>query len=286
MNVFLEHILPGSCMFLFGIFLTLQTIRLYLKSLTPQRGTFQCQISYPVNIKRRSVDILAVLLVLTGIVGMTTQGSHAYANGHFDITSVQHITMYFFFGLCGTMKVFHRWLSKALPLLDQLEYISLALAFVAQALLFKFHLMERDTLDTTIHTLLLYSAYACIVITLSEMTWRNQVLFSLGRGYLVTLQGSWLWQIAVILDNPVPHSAPWKHEDREDIMLATCMFTWHAAVIFLLFLIATASFSCFYKKTMGLRNLEATQNGYTAIIDKEDVETALLTTENFMEEIQ
>ena len=85
------------------------------------------------------------------------------------------------------------------------------MAYLVEGLLFSFHLMGRDMIDTSLHTLLVYTCYACAVITLLELHFRNQVLASLGRGFCTLLQGTWFIQTAFILYSPFK-STPWNSE--------------------------------------------------------------------------
>ena len=102
-------------------------------------------------------------------------------------------------------------LQKWLPVLGQLSYMSFALASLVEGLLFSFHLMGRDMIDTSLHTLLVYTCYACALITLLELHFRYQVLPSLARRFCTLLQGSWFIQTGFILYNPFK-STPWNSE--------------------------------------------------------------------------
>ena len=99
------------------------------------------------------------------------------------------------------------------------------MALCNKALLFKFHLIGLDPLNTLLHTYLLYVVYVCAIITFTEAIFRHQVFFALGRAFCIILEGTWLWQLAFILDSPLPDPGMWKSSDDDDLMLTTCMFT-------------------------------------------------------------
>ena len=82
---------------------------------------------------------------------------------------------------------------------------------MVEGLLFSFHLMGRDMIDTSLHTLLVYTCYACALITLLELHFRHNILVSLGRGFCTLLQGTWFIQTGFILYNPFK-STPWNSE--------------------------------------------------------------------------
>ena len=72
-------------------------------------------------------------------------------------------------------------------------------------------------------------------MTLAELIFRKQVLTSLGRAYFTILQGTWFWQVAFILYNPSTDHKEWNHSDHHDIMLTTCIYTWHVGASFSVF---------------------------------------------------
>ena len=108
-------------------------------------------------------------------------------------------------------------LQKWLPVVDEFSYMSFAMANLVEGLLFSFHLMGRDMIDTSLHTLLVYTCYACALITLLELHFRHNILTSLGRGFCTLLQGTWFIQTGFILYNPFK-STPWNSEGHMHIM--------------------------------------------------------------------
>ena len=173
----------------------------------------------------------------------------------------------------------HPKLKTLLPFIEELEYVMIAMALTVEAILFKFHLVERDMLDTTIHVLLVYSIYGCIILILAEMVFRKQVLLALGRAFFMLLQGTWFCQVAFILYSPIPdqsgvYNTKWDHDNHEDIMLTTCIFTWHMGGVFLFSLSCGFMWACCYRKSGDLTELtmEPVANGYTHLLHHEDAD--------------
>jgi len=122
------------------------------------------------------------------------------------------------------------------PLPQDIEYLIGCLAFIVEAVLFKFHLHGRTEMDVLVHTLLLYVIYVNIVVVVLEMRYRHSVGVALARAYSVLLQGTWFWQAGFLLYNPLPGAVPWRDDDHEQMMVVTMMFTWHMAAVFVVML--------------------------------------------------
>jgi len=120
------------------------------------------------------------------------------------------------------------------PLPEGIEYLAGCLAFVVEAVLFKFHLHGRTELDILLHTLLLYVVYANVVVVALEMRYRNSIAVALCRAYIVFLQGTWFWQAGFVLYNPMPGAVPWDEDDHRQMMVATMIFAWHMAAVFVI----------------------------------------------------
>jgi len=122
------------------------------------------------------------------------------------------------------------------PLPQDIDYMVGCLAFVVEAVLFKFHLHGRTDMDVLIHTLLLYVVYVNIVVVGLEIRRRNSIVLALARAYSVFLQGTWFWQAGFLLYNPLPGAVPWREGDHEQMMVVTMMFTWHMAGVLVVML--------------------------------------------------
>lgn len=120
------------------------------------------------------------------------------------------------------------------PLPEGIEYLAGCLAFVVEAVLFKFHLHGRTELDILLHTLLLYVVYANVIVVALEMRYRHSISVALARAFTVFLQGTWFWQAGFVLYNPIPGAVPWQEGDHEQMMVATMIFAWHMAAVFVI----------------------------------------------------
>ncbi len=282
MGSFPGHVLPGSFFILFGVWWIFQITRKYLWSLSRKGETFRASATFSPRLCAH-FDLEAFLAVLAGVIGMIIE----LQGKSFGISNTQHATMYFFFSLAGLIGLIAPTLKTLVPNMDPFRYLSLALAYTAEALLFKFHLFGRDDLDIMVHTLLLYAIYGCIVFTVAEMTHPTQVLLSLGRAFFTVLQGTWFWQVAFILYNPIPgHSTDWDHHDHHHMMLITCYFTWHVGVIFLFILLCMIGWSCVYRGAGYLDESDITMEdininkGYSHLISHADDEKDVTITQN------
>ena len=180
-------------------------------------------------------------------------------HGVMGMNNMQHGTMYFFFGLvCVISLVSARF--RILPNSEDILYISLALAYITEATLFKFHLFGRQDVDILLHTLLLYTMYGAIVSTLLEMVYRHNMLLAQSRAFFTILQGTWFWQAGFYLYNPFRGDAwggPFDSHDATEampmpkhklMMFITCSFAWHMGAIFILVLVIGAVIGWRYKR--------------------------------------
>ncbi|KAH7939214.1 hypothetical protein HPB52_008508 [Rhipicephalus sanguineus] len=142
--------------------------------------------------------------------------------------SVQHQSMYAFFLISGVVDVMY---NAGFPFPPHTDYVALLLAVASEGLLFHFHLQGRMHLDVMVHMLLLYTMVALVTCLIAEMCRPRSVLASLGRAYFCLLHGTWLWQIAFILYNPLPGHKPWDVQSHMDSMLAASVFAWHMMAV-------------------------------------------------------
>ncbi len=281
MGSFAGHVIPGSFFILFGVWWILQITRNYLMSLSRKGEPFKATVTLSPKLCTY-FDLEAFLAVLAGIIGMIIE----LQGKSFGISNTQHATMYFFFSLAGLLGLLAPTLRRLVPNMEQFRYLSLALAYTVEALLFKFHLFGRDNLDIMVHTLLLYAVYGCIIFTIAEMARPTQVLFSLGRAFFTVLQGAWFWQAAFILYNPITDHARWDHGDHHTMMLITCYFTWHMGIIFLLIFSCMLGWSCLYRRIGYLEESDVTMEeltineGYRHLFSHADDETDLTMIKN------
>ena len=251
MGGFKGHVLPGVYFVLFGIWWTIQIWRKYLKSFQKRNDAFQCQVLYPPKFQRCGVNIEAILLLTSGAIGILGElylGA-AYIGSVIRTRNIQHSVMYAFFILLGLFELIRHILKRRLlPNADDISYLSLAMAYFMEAMLFSFHLMGRDVIDTTFHTLLVHTIHGCAVLSLAEMLFRNQVLAALGRALFTTLQGTWFIQIAFILYSPYDDHVSWDPEDHRNVMLIACIYALHLGAVFLFSVFCGCIINCWTRK--------------------------------------
>lgn len=167
-------------------------------------------------------------------IGFAGEIITAFQNGRFThLGNGQHATMFFFFGMSGLVDILVHF---RFPLPKDVEYIIGTLAFAVEDVLFMFHLHGRTPMDVLIHTLLVYVIHSNVLVGLLEIKYRNNLLVTLARSYVVFLQGTWFWQAGFILYNPIREAEKWDEESHEQMMVVTMIFTWHMAAVFIVML--------------------------------------------------
>jgi hypothetical protein len=222
MGSFGGHALPGSFFILFGLHWTVQFYRKLFESMRhggtsfTATSSFSCSCCNDVDnskatslpsvgrpLRRRpfhrcssSINWEGVLKVACSLIGFFVEVGFAMkGTGRFTaIGSAQHATMFFFFGFCGLVDILVKLRSPVLP--PGSEYMFGAMAFAIEALLFKFHLHGRSTMDVLVHTFLIYVLYATVIVILLEAKFRHVPMLVFVRAFLVIVQGTWFWQVS------------------------------------------------------------------------------------------
>lgn len=285
MGSFGGHALPGSFFIVFAVWWTVQMFRRYFASRMKKSGRvpFKSSVTYSaVDCCRCGASWLrqweweGFCKVFFAVVGFFVEVIAATDSGRFArIGNGQHATMFFAFGLSGLVDIL---VHHGAPLPQDIEYLIGCLAFIVEAVLFKFHLHGRTEMDVLVHTLLLYVIYVNIVVVILEMRYRHSIAVALARAYTVLLQGTWFWQVGFLLYNPLPGAVPWRDDDHEQLMVVTMMFTWHMAAVFVVMLcIGAVVAAC---QTAGRTDVSAelrllrlkpdTSSAHTAAVDCDD----------------
>lgn len=243
MGSFGGHALPGSFFIVFAVWWTVQMFRRYLACRIKKGGAvpFTSSVTFPAvdccRCARSSVrrwEWEGFCKVFFAVVGFLVEVIAASHFGRFRvIANGQHATMFFAFGLSGLVDIL---VHHGAPLPQDIEYLVGSLAFIIEAVLFKFHLHGRTEMNVLVHTLLLYVIYANIIIIILEMRYRHSIAVALTRAYSVFLQGTWFWQVGFLLYNPLPGAVPWREDDHEQMMVITMMFAWHMAAVLVIML--------------------------------------------------
>lgn len=187
--------------------------------------------------RSRIPPIEPALKLMAVIFGMV--GEYATAldeNGKFvAIHNGQHMTMFGFFAFNAIFELLYAYQVPGLP--PDLDYLTGAIAFAIEGLLFIWHLHGRSHLDTQVHTFLVYAIVMCAISTILEIFFKDDVRPRLLRAGFTLLQGSWFFFVGFILYPPQGWKT-WDPEDHEQMMIVTMMFTWNVGgvVIFQLIL--------------------------------------------------
>lgn len=249
MGSFMGHILPGSFFFGFGLWWVYNIFFRYFLCLRGGGsggggvGGVGGVGGGGKNWRRRyrstptfsspccsNVPLEAFFKIAVTAIGITGEFATAFKNGKFThLNNAQHMTMYFFFGLNGVMDLA---LHYRLPLPPDVDYASAALAFLAEGVLFYYHLHGRTHMDIQVHMFLFYLIMCCAVSTIAELCRKSSVLPALCRAFFTLYQGTWFVQVAFILYPPLG-MPKWNEDDHDQMMIVTLIFCWHGALIFI-----------------------------------------------------
>lgn len=154
-----------------------------------------------------------------------------------------HAVMYGFFGLSGVVDLV-MWF-ELFPLPPKFDYFVSSLAFFFEGLLFCFHLHGRDELNVRLHTFLYILVFVTAAVFFLAVI-SDQFFHFVGflRAYLLSLQGSWFFQIGFVLFGP----NPWKNSPVR-VEFLSIVFAFHALTWFVVHLILRiVCYHCYTKK--------------------------------------
>lgn len=276
MGTFGGHTLPGSFFIIFAVWWTVSQFRRYyqsrLKNGAPYQNTATFKFFFLCG-RLRTMELEAIIKIFFTAVGFMGEIITGTKNGKFvHLGNGQHATMFFFFGMTGVIDLL---LHFKVPLPKSMNYATVTLALMVEGCLFRFHLHGRADLDVIIHTLLLYVIAVNIIAVLVEMKFEKSVMAGLGRSYCTFLQGTWFWQVAFILYNPLPGAQEWDEDDHGQIMIATMIFAWHMGGVFIIMLLIGGVVACVYRcqgeleinnySELKMQLLQKGSNGHTAV---------------------
>ncbi|KAL1482881.1 hypothetical protein MTO96_013386 [Rhipicephalus appendiculatus] len=199
MNNFVGHAVTGTFLFVFGTWWTFAAWLSYVRS-RKNKQRYLCRCSYAVPGVNRKFSIEGMVKIISASVCIVADFSRIFRHDRsLNAESIQHHSIYAFFLLSGVVDVMY---NVGFPFPPHADYAALLLAIASEGLMFHFHLQ-------------------------AEMCRPRSVLASLGRAYFCLLHGTWLWQLAFILFNPLPGYKPWNVNSHMDSMLAASLFPWH-----------------------------------------------------------
>lgn len=247
MGSFAGHALPGSFFIGFGLWGAISQFYRYFTCMR-RKVPFKSTPTYPISCGRFNFTliepVLKITVVIIGIVGEMYTGYNRDDKRFSPPGNAQHSTMFLVFGISGVIDILVHYKAK-IP--KDLDYAILLLALGVEGLLFHFHLHDRSVLDIRLHTLLIYAIVFNILGMVLEMKYRHNLLAALCRSYGFTVQGTWFWQVGLILYSPLPNVQPWKPHDHFELMMVTMYFTWHYVVVFLIMLAIGCIVACFHR---------------------------------------
>ena len=257
------HIIPGCFFLIYGVWWAIisfwTSLRLRSDTKKPSKHKKSDGISvyrYDRSLSRKSwipqpfcrriplEPILKILLPLMGVIVeefFTYEGSANDGNqhlttivytpvkdGHFTgLGKLQHITMYSVFLTSGIIDL----LSLCVHLPRHTSQLFLTLAFLAEALLFYFHIdSEAGWLNTVVHWILAVIILICVVFATLRILQSTNLFINTGFAYSVILQGTWFIQGGYLMF-PFDRNKPWlipfqkdestSHSSRHDAVMFT-----------------------------------------------------------------
>nr|XP_037272379.1 transmembrane protein 45B-like [Rhipicephalus microplus] len=224
MNQFVGHTLPGTFFFVFGTWWTFTVWLSYIRS-RKNKQRYLCQCSYAVPGVNRKFSVEGTVKIIGASACIVGNFNLVYKHDHsLDEVTVQHDSMYAFFLLNGMVDVMY---TAGLPFPPNTDYAVLLLTIASEGLMLHFHLHGKTLLNAQTHKILVYIVAAMLVCLIAEMCQPRSVLAALGRAYFCLLHGTWLWQLAFILFNPLSGYTPWDVNSDTEAMLAVSLLAWH-----------------------------------------------------------
>ena len=108
-------------------------------------------------------------------------------HGNFvTIHNAQHMTMFGFFLLPTIFELMYFYGVPGLPPL--LDLVTGALAFAVEAFIFVWHLHGRDSLDVQVHKFIVYAIVMCVISTILEIFFPDDVRPVILRAFFTLLQ--------------------------------------------------------------------------------------------------
>jgi len=221
MGSFMGHAIPGSFFIIFSSWWMVSIFRRYFESKFSKKkfhnsSSYRCQCIPNLPFEA----FIKLFLISVGIAGEVVTGFRNWKFVH--IGNGQHITMYAFFIFNAAADIVYFYSPGLLP--EHLDYLSAAMAFSVQGILFSWHLHGREMIDVQVHTFLFYAIVLTVIFTMLEAFNRDKAMYGLGRALGTLVQGTWFWQIGFSIHNPLGESVENSHHE---MMMMTMKFCWH-----------------------------------------------------------
>ncbi|OXB81253.1 UNVERIFIED_CONTAM: hypothetical protein H355_014297, partial [Colinus virginianus] len=250
---FKGHALPGSFFLVFGLWWSVKYPLRYLS----QKASKKSQKNY---FFQRVDAIEGGVKITFALIGMLAEqfvpdGPHLYLysgekRDWVKLMNWQHTTMYLFYGLSGVVDIFTYSCSVVPRGLDRLM---LSIAVFVEG--------------------------ACS--TMLEVFLRDNIVLEMFRAGVTIVQGTWFWQVGVVLFQP--WGGPmWDESDHSNIMFLTMCFFWHwAAAVVIVAVNYSIAYSCMQRCwrgsgepyiSLGVRKQEGDRSSQAAFLNGSDEE--------------
>ena len=171
-----------------------------------------------------------------------------------DVGKLYHITLYAGFLLSGIVDLVTLCLKFPFPT----STVFFGLSFLTEGLLFYFHTIGRDDLDTMVHLLLVFPISTCFIFALLRLYSPINIVINLCLGSSLLFQGTWLIQIGYFLFGGFVGKT--ESITHAHVMLTTATFSWHllfistGVLLFYALMAVVMNRKSFHLKSKGRRN--------------------------------
>ncbi|XP_077161854.1 transmembrane protein 45B-like [Paroedura picta] len=244
MTTFLGNALRGSFFLIFGLW---WSIKYPMKHMLQKLNADNQQASRWIQFMDITEGTIKAFFALGGILAeqFVPNGPHLalYDEGTqnwVNLMNWQYMTMYLFYGFSGVVDILS-YTPLKLPV--GLDRLLVALALFSEGSLFYFHDYQGAVLTEHLYSLLSIAVFGAALGALLEVFLRDHILLELLRASLFILQGSWFWQIALVL-HPPWGGPGWSQADAGNKNFLTMAFFWHFAVILLVMAVIGLTSRC------------------------------------------
>ena len=140
-----------------------------------------------------------------------------------SLVKLHHMTMHLCFIVSGIIDL----VSLCIRYPKHTSQLFLSLALLAEGVVFYFHLEDRDSLDVILHQLLVATIGICFMSAVLRMYCATNLLVNATLALSLTLQGTWLIEIGVILYGP----SQWDRNNHNNTMFIIASYIWHLMLI-------------------------------------------------------
>lgn len=243
MGSFAGHAVPGSFFLLYGIWWIFVSYWHYFYTRPISSRVSKAKLKKENELNRRStlptpccprLPLESLCKIALSFCGILVETVFNWNNGIVfdpikihsdeDFSRMQHATMYSFFLLSGIVDM----CIYCIRIPKNSTKLFLALAFFIEGMLFYFHTEQRDELNQRAHLVLTWAIFGCTICAATRMYVSDSLLLNAGLGFFITFQGSWFYQVAIVLYGK--HSDEWVKDEKSPMYMGFGA-SWHVMVI-------------------------------------------------------